>query len=406
MKMRWAALAATIAAAAAARGEEARPITFAEARAAAERLAPDVLRAERREGVAEADVAVAGTWQNPTLTVESATLTARLITAVSVPLPIFGQVGTQEDAARAALATARMDTSATRKDARFAATVAWIDLREAGERARVLADAAGDAERTAEIARQRFEAGSAPRIDVVRATADRARARAEAATADAAVRAASARLSAFLGEPAALRAAGPPDYRRDLPARSALAATVDEHPALRRDRAAVEAAAARVRAEKRQRAPIVAAQLSVSQLDPTQPGTDFMFGLSFEVPLFNFRGGAIARARADEALARTEVDAERRQLDSQLHDAVERADGASARMRALETEVLPAMTEARGMTEDAYRDGRVDLTRLLEAQRALLDSRAALVEAEAVWARAVADVERAAGRFDGGADGR
>jgi outer membrane protein TolC len=73
-------------------------------------------------------------------------------------------------------------------------------------------------------------------------------------------------------------------------------------------------------------------------------------------------------------------------------------------MRALETEVVPAMTEARRMTEDAYRDGRVDLTRLIEAQRALLDSRGAAVDAEAVWARAAAAVERAAGRVEGVAD--
>src|SRR5262244_506546 len=200
MHMRWTALAVTVVAAGPARGDETRPITFAEARAAAERLAPDVLQAERREGVAEADVRVAGTWPNPTLTVESATITAHLITAVSVPLPIFGQVSTQEDASRAALRVARLDTAASRNDARWAATVAWIDLREAGERARVLADAAADAARTAEVAGRRFDAGSAPRIDVVRAAADRARARSEADSADAAVRAAAARLAAFLGE--------------------------------------------------------------------------------------------------------------------------------------------------------------------------------------------------------------
>jgi outer membrane protein TolC len=41
--------------------------------------------------------------------------------------------------------------------------------------------------------------------------------------------------------------------------------------------------------------------------------------------------------------------------------------------------------------------GRVDLIRLLDAQRALLESRLAAAEAEATWGRAVADLERAAG---------
>jgi outer membrane protein TolC len=55
------------------------------------------------------------------------------------------------------------------------------------------------------------------------------------------------------------------------------------------------------------------------------------------------------------------------------------------------------MEEARAMTQDAYLAGRVDLLRLLEAQRALLEAQLAEVEATAAWGRALADVERAAG---------
>jgi outer membrane protein TolC len=55
------------------------------------------------------------------------------------------------------------------------------------------------------------------------------------------------------------------------------------------------------------------------------------------------------------------------------------------------------------MTEEGYRDGRVDLLRLIDAQRARLESRVAEVEAEAAWERALAEVERAAGvRLDRG----
>ena len=406
MRYWWAALAVTLPTLAAA--EEARPISFAEARAVAQKLGPDVLSAERREGVAEADVAVAGTWANPTVSLGSATLTAHVTAGIAAPLPIFGQVSTQVDAARASLAATRWGTVHARAEARWGATVAWIDLHEAAERARVLAETAADADRVKAAADQRFAAGTAPRIDVVRAGADRARARAEAAAAEADVRAASARLASFLGlaDTTGLRPAGGIEYPRRLPAADALLAGLDAHPAVRRDRAEIDAAGARVRAEQRQRIPVLVPSVTVSAVDPTQPGTDVIFGLSFDVPLFNFHGGAIARARAEEAQARTAATVERRKLASDLRDAVERAGGAGAKRDALETEVLPAMTEARRMTEDAYRDGRVDLTRLIEAERALLDSRGALVDAEAVWARAVADVERAAGRLEGAGDAR
>ena len=55
MHFRWAALAAAMVAGTA-RADD-TPISFAAARAAAERAAPAVRTAERREGVAEADVA-------------------------------------------------------------------------------------------------------------------------------------------------------------------------------------------------------------------------------------------------------------------------------------------------------------------------------------------------------------
>jgi len=69
----------------------------------------------------------------------------------------------------------------------------------------------------------------------------------------------------------------------------------------------------------------------------------------------------------------------------------------TAKLRALRDEVLPDMQEAYAMTEEGYRAGRVELLRVLEAQRALLDSRLSEAEAVATWTRAVADLERALG---------
>jgi len=59
--------------------------------------------------------------------------------------------------------------------------------------------------------------------------------------------------------------------------------------------------------------------------------------------------------------------------------------------------VLPAMEEARKMTEDGYREGRLDILRLLEAQRAVLDARLSSLDAAVAWCHALADLERASG---------
>jgi outer membrane protein, heavy metal efflux system len=382
-----------------------RPVTFAEARAAGEAAAPEVTLAARRDDVARAATGVAGALANPTVGVTTARETARLGASVSLPLALFGQRGTAVAAARADAAAAGLDVQAARAEGRFAASLAWLDLWEAEGRARLFAEAAGDAERVAAIADEKFKAGSAPRVDVLRTAADRARARADAAFAAASVPAAAARLAIAMGDAggAGLRAEGQPGLDRGAGELADLARLLPAHPVVQRDQARIEAAAAHVRAEQRLRWPAINAELAVNWHDPTLPATDVIGGLAFEAPVLSLRGGAIARARAEQALAETSAALELRRLDAELAEAYARAQGAGARARSLSTDVLPALEEVRRMTEEGYRDGRVDLLRLIDAQRARLDSRLAQVEAEAAWERALAEVERAVGvRLDQG----
>ena len=170
-----------------------------------------------------------------------------------------------------------------------------------------------------------------------------------------------------------------------------------EHPILRWDRARIAAGAAHVRAEQRARWPTVTGDLTVNWHDPTLPATDVIAGIAFDAPVLSLRGGAIARARAEQKLAETTAETEQRRLAAALVDALGRAGGAGERSRTLATAVLPALDQAWRMNEEGYRDGRVDLLRLLDAQRVRLETRIAVVEAEAAWQRALADVERAAG---------
>ncbi|HJX54166.1 MAG TPA: TolC family protein, partial [Polyangia bacterium] len=93
----------------------ARGVSFLEARAAAERVAPDVRLAEQRVGISNAEVDVAGALNNPTLTVSTARQTARLGTSMAVPLPLFGQRSTSIRAARADADAVTLDVSVVRR---------------------------------------------------------------------------------------------------------------------------------------------------------------------------------------------------------------------------------------------------------------------------------------------------
>ena len=395
---------------------QARPVSFANARAAAERLSPDVQIAERKVDVARADVSVAGAWANPTLTMSTSRQSALFSPAINVPLPLFGQRGMAIDAAEADARAAALDAVVTRGDSRWSATQAWIDLWQAQERSRLLAVAAEEADRLLSIAKERFEAGSAPRVDVVRATADRARAAAEASFSRTAIRSAAARLLPWLGEKALndVEAEGDPGYPVDLPPIDALwNTTASGHAVLRRDRAETEAAGQHIRLEERLRWPVINGQLALDFGDRGLPNTGFgqsdqfdvIGGLSFDLPILSLRGGAIEKARAQQAVAEATANADEQRLLASLRDAYQHTQGAAEQVRALRDEVLPATEEARRMTEEGYRAGRVDLLRLLEAQRALRDTRLAIADAVASWSRAYADLEHSAGQpLDGKAE--
>ena len=374
------------------------PITLDEARARAARGGPEVLLARQREQIARAQVDAAGALPNPTVGVATASVTAKLTTSLLQPLPLFGQRGTAVDAARADADAARMDVAAGALEARLGVTAAWLELWAAQQRAGLLEQSARDAARVAEIAHERFAAGSGPRVDEVRTTGERARARAEADAAGLAIAAASTRLGVWLGGgPGGWRAEGAPSVGPVPDEAQALRQLLAQHPALRRDRAQALAAAQHVRAEQRARWPVVTAQLSVAQDDPTTPGTDVIGGLSFEAPVLSLRGGAIARARAEQSLAELTAETDLRRFTAQLGDAYRQSEVAALRARALAGEVLPALEEALQMTEGGYREGRVDLLRVLDAQRAVLEARLAALDARAAWQRALAELERASG---------
>src|SRR5579871_319755 len=207
-------------------------ITLADARARALRAGPDVVFADLRAQLARTEVEVAGTLANPTLGLQTARLSAKLTASLGVPLALFGQRQTAVAAADAGAEAARLDVDASRLDARWNATRAWLDLWEAQEKAALLDAAAADAERLADIARERFAAGTGPRVDVIRTGADRARVRAEATAAAGVIPGFAVRLAVLLGAdtPGSLHAAGPIDLG-PLPSESeAMAHLYAQHP--------------------------------------------------------------------------------------------------------------------------------------------------------------------------------
>lgn len=375
-----------------------REVTLAQARAQATEHGPQVVLSRGRADVAKTEITVASALPNPSLGVTTARQTARVGATVGVPLLLFGQRATAMRAAEADADAATLDTAAVQREARWSASIAWVDLWEAQARAHLLELARSDFTTLETIARDKFAEGSGPRLDVVRTHADRVRADAEADAADRAIYAAAARLAIALGgEPSdAFTATGQPELWA-LGALEALAGKLSGHPELVRDRAQVAAAERHADAERRARWPALTPGLTVNWGDPTLPGTDVIFGLSFDVPVLDQRRGPIARAEAQRRLSEESLAQDERRLRAELIDAYRRAEAARVRLEKLRGEAAPAMKEARNMTHEGFQSGRIDLLHVIDAQRAYLEVQLAEVEATAAFGRATADLERAAG---------
>lgn len=383
-------------------------ISLAAALSAAEARAPDRLVAAARVAVAHADVAVAGMPANPTVLAGGGLNTAHFYTALSLPIPLFGQLGAARAVAEALEIASRRDLDVTRLDVAFATSIAWVDVWLAEREAGVAAQASRNADQLAAATEQRVQAGAAPRFDAVRAHAEAVRLGAEAESAVLAQLSTGARLAWWLDTDPnrELRALGNPPAPHDVPTLGASVPRLERHPLLLAARGRTTAAEATVALERRRRWPWVAFELGAGLFDPAManvPGVpapifaDAHVSIAFEVPMVHLHGPLIARAQAGVAQSAMELQAVRRRLRAELAVVLAEFRASVARARAQRESVLPSAQEAADLALDAYRAGRADLQSVIASQQALAEARRAAYRADADLARSSAAVAHAMG---------
>jgi cobalt-zinc-cadmium efflux system outer membrane protein len=383
-------------------------ITYAQALDRAAHVAPDIAVARTGEAIARAGIGIARALPNPSLTAGSSTQTARLSVGVSVPLLILGQRGAAADAGRAELETARVETEIAAVDVRAGVAHAFVALWRAQETAAERARAAAISRRLEEAVTGRVDLGAAASVDELRAHAELLRAAADAEQATQLVAAAGSDLSRWLGldddvEP---RALGEPAIPAEVPLLAELRARIDESPAVRRERADAAAAEARANRERAFARPALTVDLGVDAWDFSlcpgvgtcdNPPINYRGALTVELPLLNQRGSYIEREVASAAAARSREIAQRARLGSVLTAAYRTFEAWTASVRALREGVVPAADAAAAAAEESYALGRATLVMVLDAERAGIDARLALLEAHAQRADAWIEVEHAMG---------
>jgi cobalt-zinc-cadmium efflux system outer membrane protein len=274
---------------------------------------------------------------------------------------------------------------------------AWFRLAGNEDLERIALARSSRLERTAAAVKDLFDAGRVPRLDVVRTGAEAAAAKADILTASAERRAAAALLAALVGlDPSTdLSAAGERPAPTPLPDLASLRTRAASAAEVRAVEARSRAADARIEKAKREGWPALTLEGGVDVNDPTLEATDKHLSLGLSIPVGAHAAVGVSTAERDRAAA--ERERLLRSLVAELVATWHRTEAARQRLEALEAATLPATREAAELAGIAYREGRLDLLRLLESERALLDANLSRVEAWVLWGTERASVERLVG---------
>ena len=303
--------------------------------------------------------------------------------------------------AQSAEQAARLEVDDAMRQQRAALSGAYFDLAAAQQLRELAAQNLEAFERLTAAADRRVQAGDLASVDGARLRIEQARAANDLRAAEAAREQARIALAAVLGlesRAADLAAADP------LPAGELIDREVRDAAAgfaRARDQATegrVDVLAALARARSAQRAAELAASLRTRDVTmglqaeraPGFGGT--VFGVSASVPLFihNDYSGEIARAQAELAAARDEIERVRAVARGDVDRTYSRLRDGADRARRLLEQALPQALRVAQAIEFAFRSGAVTLTDLFDTRRQLAAVSADAVQAQADFAKALA----------------
>ena len=375
----------------------ARTVTLEEAVASADR-APEMSAAQAGERVAGAGLRAARAFPDPEIGLITNSINAREAFSLLLPLP-WPARARRIEAAAANLETAGRSRDEARASVRQALRAAWFMLAAEEDRARAAADRQARAQRNAEAIAALLAEGRVARLEQVRAQAEIALARSEGASVEEALRSAGTSLAAMMGLEAgsSVTTGGVrplPGPEGDL--EETLRRARESSPEIRLQAAAAAAAASRLRLARRLRIPSLGLNLGAEWNDPTQDGTNSFVGVSLAIPFSGPAAEAAALGERDQQAAL--LDRERRDAALAARTAWGRARAARLRFEAIDTELLPAARQTADLTRLAYQEGKLDLFRLLDAERLLSEAAVDRAGAYEAWGVAQADLLRATGR--------
>lgn len=388
----------------------------------------DLLIADANVASMAADVAVAGAVQNPTLsgsiiksfnynpndpnTCPAGSGCSDLGWTVGLSEQalwdvVTGKRGLRLKTARTALAAARLSRKDAERTLAFQLKQQFVQVALAQRALGLYGELAEAAAQTAELNRQRYEAGAISEVDLAKAQTDAMEAQQLLDNAHASLRQQQIGLAFLLG------ARGPvPSFKVDFELvqhqdsgamadrAQLIAQAMEQRPDLKAQATQRERARAALEAAYRQRVPDGAINVLYQQQGngqtAIQPPT-LSVGLQLTLPIFSQNQGGIRRSQADVSLQAAQYAKLQAQISSDVESSANALDLNRRLIARLETGLLERATRTRDLQRLRYQKGAASLLEYIDAQRVYSASYQAYFQALANYWTARFQLDQALG---------
>ena len=376
------------------------PLTLTAALERAMAANPAILAAQGRRAIGAAGVAVAGERLNPEGRVELDRDTPRQAYTLAVPLELGGKRSRRLAVAEATVKTTDAEIAQVIAETRNAVRRAYFDRAVADSRLALFEDLQTITTRVRDAAQQRFDAGDAPRLEVLQAQLALAQAENQVTGARGTATAARMQFNALLGLPVdAQTALAPLALEAPITYEAALARAKTASAELAVFDRRLDEQRTRIALAKALRTPDITPEGSVTR--GFGEGAEFQTGwkaaVAVTMPLFtSHKAGVILEESTLTQLTAERAAAEVR-IASDVAAATAIADAQRQQYIRYRDQIIPQAVQVENMANDAYRLGQTGIAAYLLALRATRDVRLAALQAEAELQAALTELEKAIG---------
>ncbi len=360
---------------------------------------PTIAAARLRNPIDVAGLAVARERLNPEAAIELQKETPKQSYGVSLPLELGGKRAKRIAVGEATIRTGEAEVAVVIAQVRNDVRRAYFGLLVAETRLSLMQEIRDISIRARDAAQQRFDAGGAPRLEVMQAELALASADNDVAAAAGEANGARAELNALLSQPldAPIMLASPFDSGASLTRESALALAHEGSTELRVLDRQIEAQRARIALAGALRTPDVIPSAALTHDAAPEFDYGWRAGVAVAVPLFTTHRAGVQVEQSTLEQLNAQRQASLSRIDALVSSAAVLAQTRRQLYLRYRDEIVPLAQQVEQVAQDSYQLGQTGIVSLLQALQSSRDVRLRSLDAASQFQNSLADLERAIG---------